>query len=89
MVLTQAALNFGTSGAGLQLPAGVTFSTFLSAATQSQVTISAGATFSFDASNTGKKYDVQTLAFVSSSGGGVNKYPGTIAGTTANGGLYV
>lgn len=37
---------------------------------------------------TGKRYIVDYLAFLDTLGGGANYLPGTVAGTTANGGVY-
>jgi hypothetical protein len=36
----------------------------------------------------GKRYNANGLSMVNSAGGGINYYPGTIAGTVSNGGVY-
>jgi len=38
---------------------------------------------------TGRRYEVSQLGLIASSGGGANLFPGSIAGTTSTGGLYV
>ncbi|WP_454626971.1 hypothetical protein [Bradyrhizobium cenepequi] len=41
------------------------------------------------ASVTGKKYDATTNGIINTSGGGASYFPGTVAGTTSQGGLYL
>jgi hypothetical protein len=38
---------------------------------------------------TGKRYEADNLALISTNGGGANYFPGTVAGTTSGGGQYV
>ena len=48
-----------------------------------------GATFINPANITGKRYDVTTNATIDTNGGGINFFPGTVAGTDDGSGQYV
>jgi hypothetical protein len=47
-----------------------------------------GNAFANPAQVTGKRYLSQDGGIISTNGGGANYFPGTAAGTTANGGVY-
>lgn len=79
---------FFDNTATITFSGGPTFSgSTVIAADLSVLTAQTGATFI--GSVTGKRYQSNNLSLIQTSGAGINLFPGTIAGTVANGGVYV
>jgi hypothetical protein len=84
--------NVGVNGLQLPtlaIPAAVTLPYFAIALAASNISLAFQGGITGYANVTGQKYLSATNSVIDSNGGGINAFPGTIAGATSNGGVYV